>query len=127
MSARSLTRPGRLAGLAALAVTLVGLFAMHGLSPHGASHSPTSGGAMEMAAGYATDLPVDQLPGHGSDELLMLCLALLVTGAVLQALRHRSVRWLIRDAVAAEPATAPAMPRRDRDPPDLNDLSIRRC
>jgi hypothetical protein len=131
MSVRSFTGAGgRLAGLAAVAVALAGLFAMHGLSPHGSAHSSSTpmSEATSMHADDGTDLPGSQLPAGGDgDDLLALCLALLVAGVVGLAARGRPIRVTVRNTSRAGRVTSPATARRYRDPPDLHALSILRC
>jgi hypothetical protein len=124
MSAPSLTGPG--GRLAVLVVALAGLFAMHGLSAHGAAHASRE--AIGGHADHDMDLPTGVPADEGDhDALLALCLALLVAGVVGLAARGRSVRWSTRDATPALLLTTPWTARRDRDPPDLHALSIRRC
>lgn len=127
MSARSLTRRhGRLIGLAVLAVALAGLFAMHGLSPHSTSHASAETAGLHPV--HDMDPPVELPADEGDhDALLALCLALLVAGVVVLAARGGAVQWAARDAVRHDPLTTPVAARRDRDPPDLHFLSIRRC
>jgi hypothetical protein len=113
-------------GLAAIVVALAGLFAMHGLAPHGTTHASPE--ATSMHGDHGTNPADGQLPGHDdSDDLLMLCLALLVAGVIAFAARHHSARSFFRDAAPPDPVAAPAASRRYRDPPDLHVLSIQRC
>jgi hypothetical protein len=127
MSVRSLTgRRGRLIGLAVVAVALAGLFAMHGLSPHGTTHASSE--TTSMHGEHETGPSVAQLPGDDdSEELLMLCLALLVAAVIGLAGRRHATRWFVRDAILPGRLVAPAASRRYRDPPDLLALSIQRC
>jgi hypothetical protein len=115
-------------GLAAIVVALAGLFAMHGLSPHGAAHP--SPDAMSLHASAETGHPAEPMPAPGDsdgDELLTLCLALLVAGLVALAVRRPSYPTPFRDFDLRDPVAAPEAARRDRDPPDLHVLSIQRC
>jgi hypothetical protein len=107
-------------------VALAGLFAMHGLSAHGAAQPlPETVG---LHAEHTPDLPggVPGEQGH-HDALLALCLTLLVAGVGILAARGGSIRWATRDASPPPSLTAPWTSRRDRDPPDLHALSILRC
>jgi hypothetical protein len=113
-------------GLAAIAVALAGLFAMHGLSPHSTGHP--SPDAMSMDAEHGTDLSGGELPAGGDgDDLLALCLALLVVGLVGLAARGRPIRVALRDTTRRDRVTPLDTARRYRDPPDLHALSILRC
>lgn len=119
-----MSAPSRI-GLAAIGVALAGLFAMHGLSPHGAHSSPE---ATSTHGDHGTDLSGGQLPAGGDeDALLALCLALLVAGVVGLVARARPIRMTARHGNRPNPGTSPATARRDRDPPDLHALSILRC
>lgn len=128
MSARPLSGPrGRLVGLAVVAVAVAGLFAMHGLSAHGAAH-PSPAEAVGVHSDHGADLPGGVPADHGDDMLLSLCFALLVVGIVGLAMRGRpGMRWVRRDANPPLLVTTRWTARRDRDPPDLHALSIRRC
>jgi hypothetical protein len=136
---------GRLAvRLLVFAGALVGLFAMHGLSDHGASahempSTPMSPAVVAMshhsddtsdagqtsmeAAGTFDGVPADHSPGMA---MAGLCLAVLA-GAVIWFLLLRANRTL----VFAGPRhldfmPAPLAARRDRDPPCLFELSVQR-
>ena len=131
------------ARLLVLAGALAGLFAMHGLSDHGASSHDMPAAmrpaVMEVshtghpadAARSATDdarWAEDAAPGEGSPAMAVagLCLAVLA-GAIIGLLLlhpHRSlffIRPLAQAFVAARPSG-----RRDRDPPCLFELAVLR-
>ena len=128
--------------LLVLGGALMGIFAMHGLSDHGASSHDMSapmnpavtmtkhaGHAAEAALGATDDtLTGSAAPEEPSSGMAMagLCLAVLVGAVVgLLLLRpHRAVvfvRPVSLTLVAARPSA-----RRDRDPPCLFQLSVLR-
>lgn len=126
-------------------VALVGLFAMHGLTAHGAAHAghdvapaPTAAavaahddcsdcaGMTAVGTGAPSPVTGERSPGGGLSGLAGLCLAVLLVGVVAAALRGRLVRLRrLPDPVAAD--GRPARSLRDRDPPCLFALSIQRC
>ncbi|GAA5146440.1 hypothetical protein GCM10023340_17360 [Nocardioides marinquilinus] len=138
--------------LAALLLTLAGLFSMHGLADHGSSghgllpgmtgtSSTTAPDAAPVVghhashedAGHATGAAGDadrpgHGEGHGGTDLLELCLAVL--GALLALGAGARLRWPSRLAPPVRPALAPTAVRvraRDPAPPDLVRLCIHRC
>ena len=129
----------RACGVAAL----LGLFAMHGLTVHGAMHAGhgaeptpsviavadhgqddvTMAGTRDDSASGASH---ERAPGSELMGFAGLCLAILLVGAVAAVLLSRPIRLPRR----ADPTTArgwPSRSRRDRDPPCLFALSIQRC
>ena len=134
---------GWAARLLVFAGALMGLFAMHGLSDHGAaSHDMRA--AMNPAvtaishAGHAANAAVGETgdaltgtaepPGEQSPGMAMagLCLAV-VAGAVIGFLllrQHRAVVFMPPTPLALV-AARPSAPR-DRDPPCLFELSVLR-
>ena len=127
-TARAAPPAGR---LVSLVVVLAGLFGMHGLAAHGA-HAAETGMGVSMVttaapAAEATSDLTSVVSGALSDGAMsMLCLAVLTAGALLLL---RAVR---RTRVALARMPAPAPPSllavgRDRDPPSLTALSVRRC
>lgn len=136
------SRHGRMVvRLLVIAAALVGLFAMHGLSDHGAaSHDMAPMNPAVTAMGHTGHMMGDSGeategarttagdPGEGSPGMAMagLCLAVLA-GAVIAflALRpHRSVALLMPLAWSFGPARLSG--RRDRDPPCVFQLSVLR-
>jgi hypothetical protein len=131
----------RACGVAAL----LGLFAMHGLAVHGATHAghgaePTPSVIALADHGHdqdgvtMADIRVDPAAGTAPErapgpELMGsagLCLAILLVGAVAAVLLRRPVRLPRR--VDSVPAPGwPSRSRRDHDPPCLFALSIQRC
>jgi hypothetical protein len=131
----------RACGVAAL----LGLFAMHGLAVHGATHAGHGGEPTPSVIAVAdqvhgqddvtmADTRVDPSPGAAQErapgpELMGfagLCLAVLLVGAVSAFLLRRSVRApRLADSVPAR--GWPSRSRRDHDPPCLFALSIQRC
>ena len=135
-----------------LLVALAGLFAMHGLSDHGAaghlytqasttsagdaapaSHGTSEHGAaghMDRATGRAsTDSANDPMPqgGHGAG-LMGLCLAVLAAALTLVLAAARTHRRPLFTTANAGWALPTLLARaRDPDPPDLRRLSIQRC
>jgi hypothetical protein len=132
-------------GIAVTAVVVLGVLAMHGLGTHGltGSHTPVHTPALVTARATATgghqamanasslgddvgDALAPSQPGD-ADGMTGLCMAILGLGlALLLLLRARgaAVRWPLPTArwpVVRIPAG------RDRDPPTLALLSIRRC
>lgn len=119
-----------------------GLFAMHGLSDHGAASHETDG-SMNPAvlaishAGHTADAArnvagdawtVDDAPGDDSPSMAIagLCVAFL-PGAVigLLLLRPRRIVALMRPLTLVFVPVRPSA-RRDRDPPCLFELSVLR-
>lgn len=132
--------PRRLVRLLVVLGALAGLFAMHGLSDHGAGHG---GGDSAMAAPaglqhHAHDVSEQSAPApassshadeHSSMGLMGLCLAILITAVVGLLTRSRSPWfWWATPALArAAAATVVAATNRDRGPPGRFALSIQRC
>lgn len=116
-----------------LLLALSGLFAMHGLSDHGATGhlEPAGGHAMERAtvgtlvgaagAAATSDSPSSHLMGMAG-----LCLAVLVAGLWWAATSLR-VGWRSGRAHVPPRLTRPQARARAPDPPDLYRLSIQRC
>lgn len=121
-------RPWR---LVLVAVALVGgLFALHGLTHHGA-HVPAVPAASDVGHGtaHASHEPADD--GHHDDSGVMtLCLAMLAGAAVWllsRAVRRRPARPLLllpRRALSGVPLLAGV---RAHSPPGLWSLSVCRC
>lgn len=130
--------------LVALLVALAGLFAMHGLSDHGASGRLEAAGA-SMVMAHGTMLTGAVLAGHdagglgppaasglSSDghEMGMAGMCLAVLAVVLLLIPTRSWRslagslWAVGERSVAAVSHALA---RSPDPPDLILLSIHRC
>jgi hypothetical protein len=117
------------------AVALLGLLAMHGLGLHGTAHGDHAALPMSTAApatahqhvAMSADAPaVDGAGSHHTDlGPAGLCLAVLLLGLVLAALRGRQV--LTAELRALRTVDRPARARRDRAPPSLVALSILRC
>jgi hypothetical protein len=122
----------------ALVLVLAGLFGMHGLAEHG-SHAAErgTGDAMMMSSAgpmdVAVSLPsavVEEMSGAAMslDGMSMLCLAVLTAGALLLVLlRGTRLRQVALGRRPAPPQSAFLAAGRDRDPPSLTALSIRRC
>ena len=128
--------------LLVIAGALAGLFAMHGLSYHGASShdmdAPMDPAVMAMShashtaddARNATDdaWTADRAPDEDSPGMAMagLCLAVLAGAIVCFLLlrAHRSDVFMGRIALAFVPVRPSG--RRDRDPPCLFELSVLR-
>ena len=143
--------PAALRRLSAVAA-LLGLLAMHGFAPHGASHAtprpdtssamgPAMGPAMSMSSPPTTAATADGRTGtsaapsgdrhlavgSSSHPLAGMCLAVLLIG-LLVALRLDSAVAIARRAWSGSRAgERPARARRHRDPPWLFALSIQRC
>lgn len=128
-----------------LTVALLGIFAMHGLAAHGATHSLASGdqSMASMAVGWSHGEQAESVvgvaereagstsgheaPGGEESMLMALCLALLATALIgLLGLRGREpvAHLLARDRTQSAPRP---VARQDRDPPCLHALSIQRC
>lgn len=119
-----------------LLVALVGLFAMHGLSDHGASAHVSVTPAESSMAGHSMAATSSEPPAAGTEDdpaghselaLAGLCLAILVAAVLGFGFARRRVMaylgmWAPRLARAWS-----RFPGRDRDPPDLIRLSIQRC
>ena len=134
------TRNGLLGG-AALLLVLLGVLAMHGLGGHSATgHSATGhGGPPEAAHEHSVVTTVVGHAAHGAADAAehlatgdpdaaawtALCLAVLA-GAVLLSLATRPGP-VLRFAPARPGAASRPPGRRDRDPPSLVALSVRRC
>jgi hypothetical protein len=135
-TARQHHRTGLLAG-AALVFVLLGVLAMHGVGGgHGGGHAPVASstlGSTQSPDGHHAHrqaAPTDAVAHLAADvtdpsSWTALCLAIL-SGAVL----------LLVGSGTAVPAPSPVAPagagspipgRRDRDPPSLIALSVRRC
>jgi len=143
MTQLSVTGPERttVVRLLMLLVTLVGVFAMHGLSDHGASAhtamaapadsmSMTHGGTDDQLAPMSSESveTAGQDPtGHSGLGLAGLCLAILAAAVLgFTFLRRRVMTYLS----SWSPRVGRPRPRsagRDRDPPDLVRLCIQRC
>lgn len=125
-----------------IAVVVLGVLAMHGLGTHGltGSHTPVhtpahataTGGHHAMAAasllgdGVGDVLAAPSHPG-AADGMTEMCMAILGLGLALLLLlraRRAAVRWAL-PAARWPLVRIPA--GRDRDPPTLALLSIRRC
>lgn len=142
-----------LASLLVLAGALAGLFAMHGLSDHGAapvgfqhahaqvvstSHMSGAVGEDHMAgmsadADEVTPFLAAAMTSVGSSSgaamgLMGLCLAVLA-GALLSLVRHHEVTGLVVQLARELGCLAAAIgtTSRERDPPCLTQLSILRC
>jgi hypothetical protein len=126
---------GGLLGGAALLLVLLGVLAMHGVAGHGSGHA-SAGAAPHHAsavahvvthAAHELSAPVEHLAAHDSAPATWtaLCLAVLA-GAVLVFLTARRASGLrVRSWPPSRSAQLPG--RRDRDPPSLVLLSVRRC
>jgi hypothetical protein len=129
-------------GLAVTAVVVLGVLAMHGLGTHGltGSHTPvhapaeatTTGSQHAMAAASSVGVRVGDVLAAPSqqgaaDGMTELCMAILGLGlALLLLLRAR--RAAVRRSLPAARWPVVRIPAgRDRDPPTLALLSIRRC
>ncbi|MBZ5740317.1 DUF6153 family protein [Nocardioides mangrovi] len=143
MTARQRTAPGRRTSsavlrLAALLLAAAGLFAMHGLSDHGAAGHAVQASMSSMtsmtdahADGHAGRSGPSKQPSGDMDGMAGLCLAVLA-GALLAAAallggprrtlldRLRLPREAVRQFACWARARGPA-------PPDLFQLSIQRC
>lgn len=127
-------RAGLLGG-AALLLVLLGVLAMHGVAGHGSGHAP-AGAAPHHASAVAQALthaahdlsvPAGHLAAGDSAPAswTALCLAVLA-GAVLMALTSRRASGVrVRSGPPGPSTQLPG--RRDRDPPSLVLLSVRRC
>lgn len=131
-------RAGLLGG-AALLLVLLGVLAMHGVAGHGSGHG--SGHASAASAPHHASA-VAQVLTHAAHDLsapaehlaagdsapaswTALCLAVLA-GAVLMALTSRRASGVrVRSGPPGPSTRLPG--RRDRDPPSLVLLSVRRC
>ncbi len=119
-----------------LLVALVGLFAMHGLSDHGASahvsvapaESSMSGHSMAAMSSEAPAVGAEDDPaGHSELALAGLCLAILVAAVLGFGFARRRVMAYLGMWAPRLTRAWPRLPGRDRDPPDLIRLSIQRC
>ena len=127
-------RAGLLGG-AALLLVLLGVLAMHGVAGHGSGHASV-GALPHHASAVAQDVthaahdlsaPVEHLAAHDSapTSWTALCLAVLA-GAVLMVLTARRASGVrVRSGPPGQSTRLPG--RRDRDPPSLVLLSVRRC
>lgn len=130
-TARQHPRTGLLGG-AALLLVLLGVLAMHGLGGHAAGHGPLPSShphdaVATLAAEHAAADAAQHLASDAPHQpwWAALCLAI-VAGAVL-LLAGRSTGAPVRVS-SLRPAAAARIPgRRDRDPPSLVVLSVRRC
>ena len=144
-------RPPNGAGLLLLFVVLGGVFGMHALDAHGAAgnhtvdmthHASTAASAIRDGSPMVSsadqvssspDVPVFSAPSSlrapagDSSSVMSLCLGVLVASVLLLVRRARRLplnglapRW---DTVAQRSTTR----GRDRDPPSLALLSVRRC
>lgn len=126
--------------LLVFAAALAGVFAMHGLSEHGASshdmNAPMNPAAMGISHGSQMDSTdaadsadaADGVPANGSPGMAMagLCLAVLA-GAVLGFLLLRPPRNVVFLRLISRSFVRACMPgRRDRDPPGLFELLVLR-
>jgi hypothetical protein len=134
-----------------LLVALAGLFAMHGLSGHGAMDHDGSAfrvpGDTTMAAMHAAPVPVvdqavdhtlGQAPGHAvsravgpatgrtTDAAMGLCLAVL-TGALVLLLLRRAAWPVAAEGRRVLRHCALLARARAPDPPDLLALCVHRC
>ena len=131
-----------------LFVVLGGLFLMHGLSGHGATHHAGSAdGAMVHAAGASgaamvhsgaavadkvtAGLPTVDAPAHGDGrpgQLAELCMAVLAGGLLLALLGRRGgITAVARARRTHRTVGALAFAGRPPDPPDLRRLCVCRC
>ena len=133
---------GRLAvRLLVLAGALAGLFAMHGLSDHGASshdmHAPMNPAVLGTShAIHAADDPqsateeltIDGAAGQGSPgtSIAGLCLAVLAGAIIALLLLSPHRRGVFMGPLALALVSARPTGRRDRDPPCLFELSVLR-
>jgi hypothetical protein len=119
-----------------LLVALAGLFAMHGLSDHGAGGRADVHGVMAPHARHgATDAallapePTSAVTGThlpmGMD--MGLCVAVVGAGLLLLALVRREVRVRGLLPTTRDPRQPPVSRARAPDPPDRHRLSLQRC
>jgi hypothetical protein len=132
---------------------LAGLFAMHGLSDHGAAghlegagagvvashHSTLSHGsatpaelmssASEVVGGAVVTTLPSGMGGAGGHDLGMagLCLAVMAASFLLAAAVLRASAVSLLDRVRSLPSDGSSVRPRALDPPDLIQLSIQRC
>jgi len=131
---RQHARAGLLGG-AALLLVLLGVLAMYGFGGHGNGNAtPTAAShhaattwqwgthAVHAAAGAAEHTTPDE-PAHAS--WTALCLAVLAGAALLVLVTRRAAGALVRSGLPGPSMRLPG--RRDRDPPSLVLLSVRRC
>lgn len=137
-------RSGLLGG-AGLLLVLLGVIGMHGIGGHGNHGAPASHAApgtdlavahasppstvhrpaAHVAAGHVAALTADPAP-EDLNPWVALCLAVLVGGALL-AVRGRA-GIAARGVPPVWPVSSSLAPgRRDRDPPSLAVLRVRRC
>jgi hypothetical protein len=125
-----------------LLVALAGLFAMHGLSDHGAGgHADAHGaaapharhGVAEALGSIEAALPVPRPTSAvtGTDVRtgmdMGLCVAVVGAGLLLLALVRREVRVRGLLPTTRDPRQPPVSRARAPDPPDLHRLSLQRC
>ena len=127
-------RAGLLGG-AALLLVLLGVLTMHGVAGHASGHASAnaaphhaSGVAQVVThAAHGLSAPVEHLAEDDSAPVswTALCLAVLA-GAVLMLLTARRASGVrVRSGPPGRSTQLPG--RRDRDPPSLVLLSVRRC
>lgn len=138
----SLGRGAWTARLLVLLAALAGLFAMHGLTDHGAAHPIAVASSTPMSMTHAHEssaeepvldrTPVFEAPdvgGHAGVGLAGMCLAVLGLAGFarwLLAGRGRALAsWFHVPTLALRPVTASL--DRSRDPPDLVRLQVHRC
>ena len=130
-TARQHPRTGLLGG-AALLLVLLGVLAMHGLGGHAAGHGPLPPShAHDPVATRSVEHHVTDTVQHLATDAphhawwTALCLAILVGAVLLRAGRPTGTPGRLS---ALRPAPRTRVPRgRDRDPPSLVVLSVRRC
>lgn len=120
--------------LAAAALALFGLVAMHGLGTHGTIAQPASmagvsvpADAAQPMADHTCDCP--HVHGEGPDSthgMLALCLAVLA-GLLAMAVRQFVIGVTWAPVTRRTRAHLPDPPLRDRDPPNLLALCVIRC
>jgi hypothetical protein len=128
-------------GLAAL----LGLFAMHGLVPHGTAHGGHVGDATPVVAVSGDHSPAPKSVVPVADPVAMvsagthdtpdgalrglagMCLAVLLTGLAVALLLGMGLPGQRQADPPLWARRRPRRARRDRDPPCLFALSIQRC
>lgn len=124
-----------LLGGVALLLALLGVLAMHGVGSHGSGHtsataSPHHDPVVTVVVGHAahaTSVAADHLASQepASSSWSALCLAVLAGAVLLTLASGRGPGALIAPRMRLGRPGPPG--RRDRDPPSLAALSVRRC